>query len=156
MGLALIADIHGNLAALDAVIAALKQEQPDRVICLGDVASTGPQPHEVLGRLRATGWPVVMGNADAELLAPIAIPDTNEDARKIADISRWCAAQLDDADRAHERTRGHGQRAARGRAQVLLPVGEQVRELVGASGDGHEPVRPAHHLRLSIHLMLHL
>jgi putative phosphoesterase len=100
MKLALIADIHGNLAALEAAIAALEQEQPDQIICLGDVASTGPQPHEVLARLRATGWPVVMGNADAELLAPIATPVTTEDARKIADISRWCAAQLDAADRA--------------------------------------------------------
>jgi putative phosphoesterase len=98
--LALIADIHGNLAAFDAVLAALEREQPDRVICLGDVASTGPQPKDVLARLRATGWPVIMGNADAELLAPMDIPESSEDSRRIADISPWCAAQLDDADRA--------------------------------------------------------
>jgi putative phosphoesterase len=96
---ALIADIHGNLAALDAVLDTLKAEPPDQIICLGDVAATGPQPREVLRCLRELGCPVVMGNADAELLdvAPAGL-ETDEDRRRIADISRWCAAQLDDAD----------------------------------------------------------
>jgi hypothetical protein len=41
-----------------------------------------------------------MGNADAELLdVPSPAPETDEDARRIIDIDRWCAAQLDDADR---------------------------------------------------------
>jgi putative phosphoesterase len=99
--IALVADIHGNLTALEAVVEGLANERLDQIICLGDVASTGPQPHEVLVRLRALGWPVVMGNADAELLAPgDALPSATEDDRKIADISRWCAAQLADDDRA--------------------------------------------------------
>lgn len=101
MTIALIADIHGNLAALEAVLDALRVEPADEIICLGDVAATGPQPHEVLRRLQELGCPMVMGNADAELLdlSPLAA-ETDEDARRIADISRWCAAQLDDADRA--------------------------------------------------------
>jgi putative phosphoesterase len=99
--LALIADIHGNLAALEAVLEALAQEQPDKIVCLGDVAATGPQPGEVLDRLRTLGCPVVMGNADAELLIPIvAEPEADEDTRKILDISRWGASQLDESDRA--------------------------------------------------------
>src|SRR5215216_2301905 len=99
--IALIADIHGNLAALEAVLDALRAEPADQIVCLGDVAATGPQPCGVLRRLRELGCPMVMGNADAELLdvSPPA-PETDEDARRIADISRWCAAQLDDADRA--------------------------------------------------------
>ena len=99
--IALIADIHGNLAALDAVLDALQAEPPDQIVCLGDVAATGPQPHEVLRRLRELGCPMVMGNADAELL-DVSFPalETDEDTRRIMDISRWCAAQLDDADRA--------------------------------------------------------
>jgi putative phosphoesterase len=101
MTIALIADIHGNLAALDAVLDALTAESPDEIVCLGDVAATGPQPREVLRRLRELGCPVVMGNADAELLNPSPlVPETDEDSRRIADIDRWCAAQLDDADRA--------------------------------------------------------
>jgi putative phosphoesterase len=64
---ALIADIHGNLVALDAVLADLAGESIDRLVCLGDVAATGPQPREVVARLRGLGCPVVMGNADAFL-----------------------------------------------------------------------------------------
>jgi predicted phosphodiesterase len=101
MNIALIADIHGNLAAFDAVLAEIERAQPEQIVCLGDVAATGPQPHDVLMRLRELGCPVVMGNADAELLDPAGEDAAaNEDMRKFLDISRWCAAQLDDADRA--------------------------------------------------------
>jgi predicted phosphodiesterase len=101
MTIALIADIHGNLAALKAVLDALWAEPPDQIVCLGDVAATGPQPREVLRRLQGLGCLVVMGNADAELLdVPSPAPKTDEDARRITDIDRWCAAQLDDGDRA--------------------------------------------------------
>jgi len=101
MTIALIADIHGNLAALEAVLDVLRAESPNEIVCLGDVAATGPQPREVLRGLQELGCPVVMGNADAELLdvRPPA-PDSDEDTRRIMDISCWCAAQLDDADRA--------------------------------------------------------
>jgi predicted phosphodiesterase len=97
--IALISDIHGNLGAFEAVLAEIDREQPDQVVCLGDCLAEGPQPHEVLVRLRELGCPVVLGNADAELLD---LPDDaeSEDGRKILEISRWGAAQLDDADRA--------------------------------------------------------
>lgn len=42
MRMGLIADIHGNLVALDAVLADLARDQPDRLVCLGDVAALGP------------------------------------------------------------------------------------------------------------------
>src|SRR5215218_1059679 len=115
--IALIADIHGNLTALDAVLDALKAEPPDQIVCLGDVAATGPHPRQVLRRLRELGCPVVMGNADAELLdvAPPGL-ETDEDHRRIADISRWCAAQLDDADRAF---------LASFQPTVEIPLGEE-------------------------------
>lgn len=99
--IALIADIHGNLAALEAVLDALRAEPADEIVCLGDVAATGPQPGEVLRRLQELGCPMVMGNADAELLdVPPPAPEADEDTRRIMDISRWCAAQLDEGDRA--------------------------------------------------------
>jgi len=89
MTIALIADIHGNLAALDAVLDALQAETPDQIVCLGDVSATGPQPREVLGRLRNLGCPLVMGNADAELLDMASTgSETDDESRKIADISR--------------------------------------------------------------------
>jgi predicted phosphodiesterase len=100
MRIALIADIHGNLAALEAVLAAIEQERPDEIVCLGDVAAMGPQPRETLHRLRALGCPVVTGNADAELLDPSAMPAETDDACKFREMTAWATAQLDAADRA--------------------------------------------------------
>jgi putative phosphoesterase len=69
MALAVLCDIHGNLPALDAVIAELLHDEPDAVVLGGDVAA-GPQPLEVLARLRALPYPVhwLRGNADRALV----------------------------------------------------------------------------------------
>jgi predicted phosphodiesterase len=58
-------DIHGNLPALDAVLAELAADPPDAIVIGGDVAA-GPMPVEVLARLRDLPWPVhfLRGNAD--------------------------------------------------------------------------------------------
>ncbi len=58
MKLALIADIHGNLFALDAILEDIRHRQIEQVLCLGDVASGGPQPCEVLQRLREISCPI--------------------------------------------------------------------------------------------------
>lgn len=44
MRIALIADIHGNTVALDAVFAGLQHHLPDVIVCLGDIAAGGPDP----------------------------------------------------------------------------------------------------------------
>jgi putative phosphoesterase len=100
MRVALLSDIHGNLHALEAVLAALEQEEIDRMICLGDVAAFGPQPREVLARLRTLACPVVMGNTDAWMLDPQPHPVRDENSTKVTDIELWCAQQLtpDDQD----------------------------------------------------------
>lgn len=100
MRIGLIADIHGNLVALETVLAELAEESIDDLVCLGDVAALGPQPGAVLARLRALGCPVVMGNVDAWLLAPPAIIDADE--LDVA-LARWCTAQLTDIDLAFVR-----------------------------------------------------
>lgn len=53
MRIAIISDIHGNLVALETVLANISREQPDQIVCLGDVALTGPQPHRTVEGLRA-------------------------------------------------------------------------------------------------------
>lgn len=67
MRIALLSDIHGNLVALERVLQERAQEPIDQVVCLGDVAARGPQPHEVIGRLRQLDCPVILGNTDAWL-----------------------------------------------------------------------------------------
>lgn len=65
MRLAVLADIHGNLPALEAVLAEVERESPDAIVLNGDVAD-GPFPAETLDRLTALGdraiW--VRGNGD--------------------------------------------------------------------------------------------
>ena len=97
MRVGLIADIHGNYIALDAVLAELSRLNVEELICLGDVAALGPQPAEEIARLRALDCPVVMGNTDAWLLSA---PSISADAIDRA-ITQWCVAQLSADDRAY-------------------------------------------------------
>lgn len=105
---AILSDIHGNLPALEAVLAAIASEGIERIVCLGDVAALGPQPHEVIVQLRALGCPVVMGNTDASLLAVQA--EASGAAMDVSAIEsngefkRWGAAQLTADDVAYIRT----------------------------------------------------
>ena len=64
MRIAIISDIHGNLPALDAVLADLAMQRPDQVYCLGDLVGYGASPNEVTERIRAEAIPTVMGNYD--------------------------------------------------------------------------------------------
>jgi predicted phosphodiesterase len=94
--LALVSDIHGNDAALAAVVAELERLGIERVVCLGDVAQDGPQPAEVLDRLTALGWPVILGNADAFLLE---VPTDSPEPLTEAQLERrdWTLTQLSPA-----------------------------------------------------------
>jgi len=62
--LALYSDIHGNLAALDAVLADIEARGLTERICLGDLVGYGPDPVGVIQRVRETGDPVIQGNYD--------------------------------------------------------------------------------------------
>ena len=64
---AVIADIHGNVPALDAVLADLEQVQPDRVIVAGDFVNRGPQSRAALERIAPYGFPAISGNHDTWL-----------------------------------------------------------------------------------------
>ncbi len=66
MKLAVLADIHANYVALQAVVAHIDQWQPDLVIVAGDIVNRGPRPVECLAlvqqRRQTDGWLVVRGN----------------------------------------------------------------------------------------------
>ncbi|QBD79430.1 metallophosphoesterase [Ktedonosporobacter rubrisoli] len=93
MRIGLIADIHSNFIALEQVLSELQQEQVERLICLGDVVAEGPQPHEVLERLRELKCPVVIGNTDDWYLQPV--PAGDEELREIVE---WGLQQMTEAD----------------------------------------------------------
>src|SRR6266571_494516 len=96
MRVAVLADIHGNLPALEAVLGDIDAAGADVIVLNGDMA-TGPMPAETLDRLAALGeravW--VRGNADRELVAACdgeldpALPD-------VARIpTEYCASRLE-------------------------------------------------------------
>lgn len=103
MRIGVISDIHGNCTALDAVLRDLQGRSVDRMVCLGDAIQGGPQPAQVVERLRALGCPVVMGNADAWLLTGEetgAEPISSERLRTMHEVREWSLAQLSAEDRA--------------------------------------------------------
>src|SRR5919201_821390 len=125
MRIAIIADTHGNLIALNTVLAEITAERIGQLVCLGDVAGLGPQPREVIARLRALACPVVMGNADEFLLDPSVLdpqhhPAADDSLRRMHDMERWCAAQLRPEDRAYIRTFQPTVAVPLGRGRTLL------------------------------------
>lgn len=76
MRIAVISDIHGNLAALEAVLGDVAAQRPDATICLGDLAFKGPQPAECVARIRELGIPCVHGNTDLYLLQIAGVAPT--------------------------------------------------------------------------------
>ena len=63
---AIISDIHGNLEALNAVVADIKKQNIDRVICLGDIISKGSHGHECIEVVKRICDAVVRGNNDVK------------------------------------------------------------------------------------------
>jgi len=69
MRIALLSDIHGNLVALDAVLADVARHGPfDHIVVAGDLVWSGPWPAEVVDRVRAEATAVIQGNTDAYFL----------------------------------------------------------------------------------------
>lgn len=77
MKVAVISDIHGNMQALEAVLADIKADSCDKILCLGDLAMAGPEPAktiELIKRMYENGEiELIQGNTDEM----IATPDTS-------------------------------------------------------------------------------
>lgn len=81
---AVLADIHGNLDALDAILADLAVQQYDSVVLAGDLLTGGPQPVETLQRIRDLRAPTILGNADREVTK----------TQSSLPIARWTREQI--------------------------------------------------------------
>jgi putative phosphoesterase len=66
---ALLGDVHANLAALEAVLADAHRRNVDAVWNVGDLVGYGPQPDEVIKRLRRENAVSIAGNYDVKVLA---------------------------------------------------------------------------------------
>ena len=70
MRVAIFSDVHGNVTALEAVLADMGARGPfDRILNGGDFAFGGPRPREAVERLIETGYPAVIGNTDEMVAA---------------------------------------------------------------------------------------
>ena len=89
MRIAVLSDIHGNLPALEAVLADLRPY--DEIWQLGDIVGYGPQPNEVVARLVAEKARGVRGNHDAAAIGKLDTDAFNDDARAALE---WTAGVL--------------------------------------------------------------
>ena len=96
MRVALLSDIHSNLPALEAVLAAVHAEGIDAVWNMGDLVGYGPDPDAVVSAMQDEAASCVMGNHDAAALELIPIDGFNELAQA---SSRWTVANISDASR---------------------------------------------------------
>lgn len=76
MRIAIVSDVHGNLSALEAVVADLRTVSPDLVVQGGDLVGSGSRPAEVIDLIRDRNWPGVFGNTDEMLWAPERLTET--------------------------------------------------------------------------------
>lgn len=92
MRIAIISDIHGNLPALEAVLADIRHSGAEQIICLGDVANLGPHPLQCLDLVRETCAIVIQGNHERYLLGDVPADDW-ETCPTFAGM-RWIQRQL--------------------------------------------------------------
>ena len=97
MRVAFFSDIHGNLPALEAVIADARAHGATHVISLGDVVGYGPQPAEVLALLRSVASAGVLGNHDAAACGLLDPALFNPFARETAERATLALSQEDKA-----------------------------------------------------------
>jgi predicted phosphodiesterase len=120
MRLAVLSDIHANLAALEAVSADMPAA--DEVWVLGDIVGYGPQPNEVIRRLQELGARAVTGNHDGAAIGTVDTAWFNPDA---AAAIQWTVAVLDDNARAY---------------LAALPAVRRDGELTAVHGSPREPI----------------
>ncbi len=96
MRVVLFSDIHGNLAALDALLADIKQEGPfDHMVIAGDLAWAGPWPAQVIDRIRGLDAAVIQGNTDAFVArSPQEGAPEDKEVKNFLPLLEWTKEQL--------------------------------------------------------------
>ncbi|MDQ4034412.1 MAG: metallophosphatase family protein [Chloroflexota bacterium] len=120
MRIAVLSDVHANLAALEAVLAALPTV--DETWILGDTVGYGPQPNEVVATLQAMGARSVLGNHDGAAIGTVDAAYFNPDARAAIE---WTATVLDPNARSYLAT---------------LPEVRRDGELTAVHGSPRDPI----------------
>lgn len=136
MRIAVLADIHGNLPALEAVRADLQHMAPDMVVLAGDQVNRCPWPNEVMDIAEDEKWPAIFGNHEfiiASLGTPAGHPIFNN-RQRFADLW-WTREQLTPEHLAQVR-------ALPGERQILSDDGPPIRLLHGLPDNPFEGLSP--------------
>src|ERR1700728_222831 len=96
MKYAIIADIHANLDAFQAVLEDIKTQHPTHYVCLGDVVGYNARPKECLKIVRDMNMPTVKGNHDEYCSSDSQLEGFNPHA---ADAVHWTRNQLDEEEK---------------------------------------------------------
>jgi predicted phosphodiesterase len=105
MRVAIFSDVHGNLTALEAVLADIKQHAPDLTVFAGDLCYHGPRPSECIARLRQEAIACLYGNTDMAVRDPTILSRQvsavqERRSEHIDDLVEWTWAQMSELDRA--------------------------------------------------------
>ena len=92
MRIAVISDIHANLHALEAVLAAVDADGVDELWCLGDLVGYGPRPNECVALVRERASTCLVGNHDLAVLGRL---DLESFADEAAAAAAWTTTVLD-------------------------------------------------------------
>jgi predicted phosphodiesterase len=95
---AVVSDIHANLHALEAVLAAIDADPPDELWCLGDLVGYGPRPNEVVEIVRERADICLVGNHDLGVLGRLDLDEFTLDA---AAVARWTQTVLLDESQSY-------------------------------------------------------
>ncbi len=102
MRIAILADIHSNLEALEAVLRDVAEKGgADEYWCLGDIVGYGPDPRACLALVREKCCHVVAGNHDLAAVGEIDISNFNPEA---AHACLWTSNQLDESELSYLRS----------------------------------------------------
>jgi putative phosphoesterase len=141
MRIALLGDIHGNVAALDAALGAIEREKPDLLAITGDLVMNGPRPAETVARIRAldaAGAVVVQGNTDiavADFDYAAAFPWLEEVPEAHQAAAEWANEALSDEDLDYLRRLPAERRIRDNGTLVLICHGSPGSQTEGFSAD---------------------
>jgi diadenosine tetraphosphatase ApaH/serine/threonine PP2A family protein phosphatase len=98
MRVAVLSDIHGNLLALESVLAEADAASVDEIWCLGDVVGYGARPNECCELVRARTNLCLAGNHDLVVIGTLPLDEFSHDA---ADAAAWARDRLTEENRAY-------------------------------------------------------
>src|SRR5687768_13093073 len=124
--IAVISDIHANLHALEAVLAAIDADGVDEIWCLGDIVGYGPRPNECTALVRERAAVCLAGNHDLVVLGKI---ESGAFVGEAATVARWTTRALEPGAREFLRSlepRGEAEGAQLFHGSPLDPIWDYV------------------------------